>query len=104
MQCSLMCCSCYCPPCKNVLYVAQQYCCWIRTSRRHKRQDAEVVGDVVQGVTQGPCSISEFRGWMHDLRMDQQLSFQYKQFSEVSAWKVSHLEPFCISNMLCALC
>ena len=58
----------------------------------------------MQGVTQGPCSISEFRGWMHDLRMDQQLSFQYKQFSEVSAWQVSHPEPFCTANMLCPLC
>ena len=40
---------------------------------------------------------------MHDLRMDHQLSFQYKHFSEVSAWKVSHPEPFCIADMLCPL-
>lgn len=40
-----------------------------------------------QGATQGPCCIAEFRGWMHDLQMDPQLSRALKQFSEVPAWK-----------------
>lgn len=53
----------------------------------------------MQGVTQGPCSISEFRGWMHDLRTDPQLSFQYKQFSEVSAWRVSAMSHPCAADL-----
>ena len=47
----------------------------------------------VQGVTQGPCSITEFRGWMQDLRSNPQLSLQYKQFSEVVAWRVCTTSP-----------
>ena len=42
----------------------------------------------VQGATQGPCCIAEFRGWMHDLQMDPQLTHALKQFREVAAWKV----------------
>ena len=57
----------------------------------------------VQGVTQGPCSITEFRGWMQDLRSNPQLSLQYKQFSEVVAWRVCTMlsSCLCVSHCVC---
>ena len=62
-------------------------CCRIK-QLRHDCARAHIQS-CAQGATQGPCCIAEFRGWMHDLQMDPQLSQALKQFSEVAAWKVS---------------
>lgn len=53
------------------------------------------MGVCVQGVTQGPCCIAEFRVWMRDLQMNPELGFALKQFSEVAAWKVVDLSCCC---------
>ena len=43
---------------------------------------------VVQGKTQGACTIRQFRDWMRAMRGDPGLAEEYRQFSEVSAWRV----------------
>ena len=41
-----------------------------------------------QSKTQGPCALRQFREWMRDMRADPSLTKEYRQFCEVSAWRV----------------
>lgn len=43
---------------------------------------------IVQGQTQGPCSIRQFREWLRHMRRDPNLYEELKQFSDVSVWRV----------------
>ncbi len=44
---------------------------------------------MVQGKTQGPCTIRQFREWLRHMRGDPNLCEELKRFSDVSVWRVS---------------
>lgn len=51
---------------------------------------------MVQGKTQGPCTIRQFREWLRHMRGDRNLHEELKRFSDVSVWRVGPLaHPAC---------
>jgi hypothetical protein len=40
-----------------------------------------------QGQTRGPCSISQFRRWLADMRVRPELAREYREFCECMVWR-----------------
>ncbi len=55
-----------------------------------------------QGKTQGPCTIRQFRDWMRAMRGDPGLAEEYRQFGEVSAWRVRMLRRLLLPDQATA--
>ena len=46
-----------------------------------------------QNETQGPCSLTQFRGWVRTLRAEPRFKAQLDEFSNVSVWKARPPAP-----------
>jgi len=55
------------------------------TSSRAARAHARAAR--AQNETQGPCSLTQFRGWVRNLRAEPRFKAQLAEFSSVSVWK-----------------